>query len=181
MPDTDLFLQLAQQTPRPASRKRVSPSTPGKVGKHRTPISAPALTQGSEVQPTADEQGTRTPKQPDKAALSGRTDEPDAVAVRTIARASDRLTEPHGRPAVRPYGLSLPIPPQPAHRRPERYAFQFWADQITRLKKLRQVLNLAQDPEERDEITLSDLVRTAIDEYLARQIDPLGDPVRPDG
>jgi hypothetical protein len=77
--------------------------------------------------------------------------------------------------------LHTQIPAQPARRRPERYAFQFWADQITRLKKLRQLLNLAQDPEERDEITLSDLVRAAMDEYLARQIDPPGDAERPAG
>ena len=54
----------------------------------------------------------------------------------------------------------------------DRYAFQFWADQITRLKKLRQVLNLAKDPEDREETTLSDLARAAMDEYLDRQAQP---------
>lgn len=61
------------------------------------------------------------------------------------------------------------IPGRPLHRQPERYAFQFWADQITRLKRLRQILNLAKDPDDRTEVALSDLVRTAVDDYLDRQ------------
>lgn len=61
------------------------------------------------------------------------------------------------------------VPPRPVNRRPERYAFNFWADQITRLKKLKQVLNVAKDADDRSEITLSDLVREAIDDYLDRQ------------
>ena len=65
------------------------------------------------------------------------------------------------------------VPPAPEQRRPERYAFQFWADQITRLKKLNQVLNLAKDPQDREEITLSDMVREAMDDYLDTQIEQL--------
>ena len=61
------------------------------------------------------------------------------------------------------------VPGRPDYRKPERYAFQFYEDQITRLKKLRQVLNMAKDPEDRNEIRLSDLVREAIDGYLDRQ------------
>ena len=49
--------------------------------------------------------------------------------------------------------------------------FQFWADQITRLKKLKQVLNIVNmGPDDREEITLSDLVREAVDDYLEKQI-----------
>ena len=70
------------------------------------------------------------------------------------------------------------IPPTPERRRPERYAFQFWADQITRLKRLKQVLNLAKDPEDREEITLSDMVRQAVDDYLDQQIRQINKGVR---
>jgi hypothetical protein len=70
------------------------------------------------------------------------------------------------------------IPPTPEQRRPERYAFQFWADQITRLKKLRQVLNLTNDPEDRKEITLSDMIRQAVDDYLDEQIKHISQDVR---
>jgi hypothetical protein len=89
-----------------------------------------------------------------------------------------------GRPYVRTDSTSVrtdvqtQIPPTPARRRPERYAFQFWADQITRLKKLRQVLNLTNDPEDRKEVTLSDMVRQAVDDYLNQQIQQISKGVR---
>ena len=70
---------------------------------------------------------------------------------------------------VRPYGLIDRIPAQPYKRRPERYAFQFWTDQITRLKKIKHILNISRDPEDRGELTLSDMVRQAVDEYLDRR------------
>lgn len=62
------------------------------------------------------------------------------------------------------------VPSRPNQRQPERYSFQFWADQITRLKRLRQVLNMAKDPNDRTEVKLSDMVRRAVDDYLDREI-----------
>lgn len=71
------------------------------------------------------------------------------------------------RTHVRPYGmLTLPAAPSSEKRRPERYAFQFWADQITRLKRLQIILNMDKNPDERREITLSDMVRAAVDNYI---------------
>ena len=61
------------------------------------------------------------------------------------------------------------VPARPALRQPERYSFQFWTDQITRLKKLRQILNMVKDPNDRTEISLSDLARAAMDDYLDRE------------
>ena len=61
----------------------------------------------------------------------------------------------------------------PRERRPERYSFNFWADQITRLKRLKQILNLTQHPDGRAEITLSDLAREALDHYLEQQLSQL--------
>ena len=49
---------------------------------------------------------------------------------------------------------------------------QKWAGQLTRLKQLRPMLNLANDPEDGTEITLPDLGREAMDEYLDRQTQP---------
>jgi hypothetical protein len=86
---------------------------------------------------------------------------------------------PSNRSPVRPFGQLRQVPARPAQRRPERYAFQFWADQITRLKMLRHTLNAAMDPEDRMEITLSDLVREAMDEYLDRQTRPVAPTARP--
>ena len=60
---------------------------------------------------------------------------------------------------TRPLGQ---VPARPDQRQPERYSFQFWADQITRLKRLRQVLNMAKDPDDRTEIKLSDMVRVRL-------------------
>lgn len=71
--------------------------------------------------------------------------------------------------AVRSLDLLGRLPPVPDKRRPERYAFQFWSDQITRIKKLNQILNLTQNPEDREEISLSDMVREALDDYLEEQ------------
>ena len=77
---------------------------------------------------------------------------------RTDERTSVQDTRPLGQ-----------VPARPDQRQPERYSFQFWADQITRLKRLRQVLNMAKDPDDRTEIKLSDMVRTAVDDYLDRE------------
>ena len=93
----------------------------------------------------------------------------DRVAVQTSTSRIPSSVHPNGRTDEGTVGLLLQVPARPDHRKPERYAFQFWTDQITRLKKLRQLLNLAKDPEDRDEITLSDLARKAMDEYLDRQ------------
>ena len=84
--------------------------------------------------------------------------------------------EPYGRTdstRVRTDVLLKSVPRKPEKRRPERYAFQFWADQITRLKKLKQVLNINKDPEAREEISLSDMVREAVDDYIDKQIKQL--------
>ena len=87
-----------------------------------------------------------------------------------------KLIEPYGRTdstGVRTDALLKTVPPQPDKRRPERYAFQFWTDQITRLKKLKQVLNINKDPEAREEISLSDMMREAVDDYIDKQIKQL--------
>ena len=65
------------------------------------------------------------------------------------------------------------IPSIPRKRRPERHSFQFWADQIVRLKKLTQLLNLLTDPDDPSSPTLSDLVRVALDDYLEVRIKQL--------
>lgn len=79
---------------------------------------------------------------------------------------------------VRTDVLLQQVPPAPDKRRPERYAFQFWEDQVTRLKKLNQVLNLAKNPEDREEVTLSNMVREAIDDYLNKQVEQLREGTR---
>ena len=95
-----------------------------------------------------------------------------------------KLIEPYGRTestSVRTDALLKSVPPQPVKRRPERYAFQFWADQITRLKKLKQVLNINKDPEAREEISLSDMVREAVDDYIDKQMKLLKQSERTEG
>ena len=95
-----------------------------------------------------------------------------------------KRTEPYGRTdstSVRPSALLKSVPPKPDKRRPERYAFQFWADQITRLKKLKQVLNINKDPEAREEISLSDMVREAVDDYIDKQMKLLKQSERTEG
>jgi hypothetical protein len=95
-----------------------------------------------------------------------------------------RLTESYGRTAstgVRTDVLWKSVPPKPDKRRPERYAFQFWADQITRLKKLKQVLNINKDPEAREEISLSDMIREAVDDYIDKQMKQLKQSERTEG
>ena len=95
-----------------------------------------------------------------------------------------KLIEPYGRTgstSVRTDALLKSVPPQPDKRRPERYAFQFWADQITRLKKLKQVLNINKDPEAREEISLSDMIREAVDDYIDKQIKRLKQSERTEG
>ena len=51
----------------------------------------------------------------------------------------------------------------PIRRRTKRYSFEFYDDQIVRLKRLKR------EAEDRGEnLTLSDMVRAALDEYLDR-------------
>jgi hypothetical protein len=102
----------------------------------------------------------------------------------TKQQARERSVHPNGRthdPDVRPATLVDQIPPMPPERRPERYAFNFWGDQIIRLKKLKQVLNFMGGPDERKEIALSDLVRDAVDEYLDKRIEQIKQSIRTDG
>jgi hypothetical protein len=104
-------------------------------------------------------------------------------AKRPKARPGKRI-EPYGRTdstRVRTGTLLQSVPPQPEKRRPERYAFQFWADQITRLKKLKQVLNINNDPEAREELSLSDMVREAVDDYIDKQMKQLKHSERTEG
>jgi hypothetical protein len=100
--------------------------------------------------------------------------------VRKVHKQTDNPGSPNvhtGSTNARAYVLAQ-IPPAPERRQPERYAFQFWADQITRLKKLRQALNLTRDPEDRKEVALSDMVRQAVDDYLSKQIRQISKGVR---
>jgi len=95
-----------------------------------------------------------------------------------------KLRQPYGRTestSVRTDTLLQSVPSMPEKRRPERYAFQFWADQITRLKKLKQVLNITTDPEAREEMSLSDMVREAVDEYIDKQMKQLKHSERTEG
>jgi hypothetical protein len=81
------------------------------------------------------------------------------------------LNERYGRTddtTVRADFLIGQIPPIPQKRRPERYAYQFWADQTIRLKRLLHLLNTIKDPEE--QISLSDMARQAFDDYIDKQI-----------
>jgi hypothetical protein len=94
----------------------------------------------------------------------------DNQGVRAYVRTSDT--------SVRSDSLLDLIPPTPEKRRPERYAFQFWEDQITRLKQLRKVMNLSKDADAREEISLSDMIREAVDDYIAKQIKLLKQSVR---
>jgi hypothetical protein len=103
--------------------------------------------------------------------------EKDKEPAKKKPRKASKPKDNPGRPNVRPDVLTQ-IPPMPERRRPERYAFQFWADQITRLKKLRQVFNLTKDPEDRQEVALSDMVRQAVDDYLDQQIQQISKGVR---
>jgi|SRR3990170_2238529 len=93
-------------------------------------------------------------------------------SVRPYARTDDT--------AVRTDNLLDLVPPTPDKRRPERYAFQFWEDQVTRLKQLRKVLNLNKDADDREEVSLSDMIREAVDDYIAKQIKQLKQSVRTD-
>jgi hypothetical protein len=106
----------------------------------------------------------------------------------TVAKSSkedtSKLIEPYGRtdsPGVRTDVLLKSVPRKPEKRRPERYAFQFWSDQITRLKKLKQVLNINKDPEAREEVSLSDMIREAVDDYIDKQMKQLKQSERTEG
>ena len=106
-------------------------------------------------------------KRAEKTEAKNRTEKTNANTQRM--KRTDKAHDRTDGTGVRPYALIDRIPARPYKRRPERYSFQFWTDQITRLKKLKQVLNIAGDPEDREEITLSDMVRQAVDEYLDRR------------
>ena len=106
-------------------------------------------------------------------------DQPYArTGVRTAKRTDGR---PADQPDVHSTARSVPepfdelrtgfwsLPSIPKKRKPERYAFQLWSDQITRLKKLHKLLNLRIDPEEHSAITLSDMAREAFDAYLEQE------------
>lgn len=92
------------------------------------------------------------------------------TAERTAERTDARTT---ARAADNAVGQRWTIPAIPRKRRPERYAFQFWADQIIRLKKLNQLLVLLIDPDDQSPPTLSDLVRVALDDFLEARIKEL--------
>lgn len=104
----------------------------------------------------------------------------------TIASSNNHLCREDSRPIAfppinrtdeRPTGHAEAdmwiIPDIPKKRRPERYAFQFSADQIARLKKLNQLLNLLTNLDDQPSTTLSDLVRKALDDYLDTRIKEL--------
>ena len=82
--------------------------------------------------------------------------------------------------AVRTDNMLDIVPPTPSKRRPERYAFQFWEDQITRLKQLRKVLNLNKDAEDREEVSLSDMIREAVDDFIKKKTEQIKKNVRTD-
>lgn len=113
----------------------------------------------------------------------------DSPALQSIPKPKEQTkmdkqsVRPYGRTddtAVRTDNLLDLVPPTPDKRRPERYAFQFWEDQVTRLKQLRKVLNLNKDADDREEISLSDMIREAVDDYIAKQIKQLKQSVRTD-
>jgi hypothetical protein len=73
------------------------------------------------------------------------------------------------------------IPPIPAKRRPKRYAYQFYEDQVQRLRHLNMVLRL-QAPVDDDVLTLADMARDAFDTYISSMLVELGyDEERRDG
>jgi hypothetical protein len=49
------------------------------------------------------------------------------------------------------------------------------------LKKLKQVLNINKDPEAREEVSLSDMIREAVDDYIDKQIKQLKQSERTEG
>jgi hypothetical protein len=106
---------------------------------------------------------------------------PEADPQPTKQTQNDQGVRPYVRTTdvtVRSDNLLELIPPTPEKRRPERYAFQFWEDQITRLKQLRKVMNLNKDADAREEISLSDMIREAVDDYINKQIRLLKQSVR---
>ncbi len=98
------------------------------------------------------------------------TAEGEPLGDQTYVRTDEQLVDKQDLyPADRLETDLWSLPPIPNRRKSERYAFQFWADQITRLKKLNQLLNLLADLNDRSAITLSDMAREAFDVYLEQQ------------
>ena len=128
--------------------------------------------------------------QPQEAANGVRDDSANGTTKRASVRPVHHAERPNGRTVspsdrtretdVRTNDLMEQIPRAPKERKPERYSFQFWDDQIVRLKRLRQIRNLLRDPYERKEITMSDMGRQAIDDYLDKQTKRIKHSERPD-
>jgi hypothetical protein len=122
---------------------------------------------------------TTNPPLPSKTKIKPK--EPEAYPPSTKQSQNVQSVRPYGRTgdtSVRTGSLLDLIPPSPDKRRPERYAFQFWEDQITRLKQLRKVMNLSKNADDREEISLSDMIREAVDDYINKQIKQLKQSVR---
>jgi len=79
----------------------------------------------------------------------------------------------YGRTGERSENLGELMLRTPKVRRVQRYSFNFWEDQIERLKRLRRVVNNKRDPIGSKEVTLSDFAREAFDEYLDKKISEL--------
>lgn len=137
------------------------------------------LSPGKAVEtPKAKTETTNTPL-PSKSKIKPKT--PEADPQPTKQSQNDQGVRPYvrtGDTSVRTDNLLDLIPPTPDKRRPERYAFQFWEDQITRLKQLRKVMNLSKDADAREEMSLSDMIREAVDDYINKQIKQLKQSVR---
>ena len=121
---------------------------------------------------SADTSAVRDTRQPVENEDVARTNGEDDASERANARPVDPDERANGRThetGERSHDLTEQIPRAPKERKPGRNSFQFWDDQIVRLKRIRQIKNLLRDPYERKEITMSDMVRQAIDEYLDKQ------------
>jgi hypothetical protein len=147
----DALTQLEENKEKKTPSPVVSSSTPIK------PPTQPVLRQ-YEVVKKPENQKSKKPEADPQPTKQSQFDK----SVRPYVRAGDT--------AVRTDKLLDLIPPTPDKRRPERYAFQFWEDQITRLKQLRKVMNLSKDADAREEVSLSDMIREAVDDYIHKQI-----------
>lgn len=105
---------------------------------------------------TAERVNERTPED-----ANGRT--PERTNERTDEQANTRTDErPNERTGERPNAPTKT--PKPAKRDIIRHSFQFYEDQLTQLKRLRAQKELQGEP-----CHLSDLVRQAIDDFLAKE------------
>lgn len=78
-----------------------------------------------------------------------------------------RPVEPNGSPSERPEFRTEKRPemrttPLPIKRRTKRYSFEFYEDQLVKLKQLKR-----QAEDRGESLTLSDMARAALDVYLA--------------